>query len=277
MIRKLAAEDTDIVKKMKTGIEGDYVLRILHKLIEDDHILGYFEKGKLVGIAGMSIYENECAVLGRLRTHVEYRGRSIASKLMNHLRMEALENPNIVWTGYATEATNIAGNRLASSLSMNLEAVIVSTRISPGIVNGTNAGGPYRFEPSTKIKKKVLEIECAHLEFPFFPYSIYYPLPYVPDLTQLYLDNIELYTSKTGNFVIMREDKGASYLHLKVWNGQTLHCQEMWRIVNFIAQKEDRTIWVDLPKEQAYLFKTQSNQTIWHLYGQKRSEYYEMD
>ncbi len=271
MIRTLSTEDIELVKVMKTGVEDDYVIRILPKLIEDDHFLGYFEKGKLCGIAGMSIYENESAVLGRLRTHVDYRGRGIASKLMNQLRMEALENPSIVWTGYATEANNIPGNRLAPSISMKLEAVIVSTRISPGVVWGTNSGLPYQIEQSVKVKKKVLEIDCVNDEFPFFPHSIYYPLPYVPDLTEPYLNDIVLYKNSTGKFVIMREEKGALYLHLKVWNEQTLNCSEMWRIVNYFAHKENRTIWIDLPIKQASWLKTQSNQTIWHLYGQKRS------
>ncbi|WP_169525400.1 GNAT family N-acetyltransferase [Pseudalkalibacillus hwajinpoensis] len=271
MIRKLTAADIEEVTGMETGIEDDYVIRIFSKLIEENYMLGYFEAHTLVGIAGVTIYEGEVAVLGRLRTHKEYRGRGIASTLMNQLKKESFHSLDMDWVGYATEMNNIAGNRMARHLQMNLEAIVVSSRISPGAVEGTHDTQPYRSDFSRNSKKKYLE-ECSEKErLPFFPHSIYYPLPYVPKLTVGYLDSIEMFQNDLGSFMIMKEEKGASYLHVKVWNERTLHSKEMWQIVNAEAEREARSIWIDLPLDQANWLEAQSHQTIWHLYGKKRS------
>ncbi|MBN8207973.1 GNAT family N-acetyltransferase [Bacillus sp. NTK071] len=271
MIRKLKAADIEDVIGMETGIEDDYVIRIFSKLIEEDYMLGYFEGDTLVGIAGITIFEEEVAVLGRLRTHMNYRGRGIASTLMKQLKEEAFHSLGMQWVGYATEKHNKAGNRLARNLQMNFEATIVSSRISPNAVAGTYDTQPYRFDFSRESKNKYLEEFSQNEDLPFFPHSIYYPLPYVPTLTTSYLDTIEMYQNDLGTFMIMKEEKGASYLHVKVWNERTLHSKEMWQIVNAEAEREARSIWIDLPTYQAKSLEAQSHQTIWHLYGIKRS------
>ncbi len=270
LIRKLTAADRKDVIAMETGIEDDYVIRIFPKLIEQHDMLGYFEGPTLVGIAGMTIYEGEIAVLGRLRTHSNYRGRGIASALMNELKEEAFHSLNLNWACYATEENNIPGNRMARHLQMNLEAIVVSSRISPGTVEGTLDTQPYRSDYSRESKKKYLEEYSVNEDLDFFPHSIYYPLPYVPNLTDGYLDSIEMFQNHSGSFIIMKEEKGATYLHVKVWNERTLHSKELWQIVNAEAEKEARSIWIDLPTEQAKWLEAHSHQTIWHLYGKKK-------
>lgn len=270
MIRKLTVADRKDVRAMETGIEDDYVIRIFSKLVEEDDMLGYFEGHKLVGIAGMTIYEGELAVLGRLRTHTNYRGRGIASALMNELKEEAFHSLNMSWAGYATEKNNLAGNRLARCLQMNLEATVVSSRLSPGTVEGTLDTQPYRSDFSRECKKNYLEELSVTEDLTFFPHSIYYPLPYVPKLTSGYLDSIEMFQNDFGTFILMKEEKGATYLHVKVWNEKTLHSKEFWEIVNAEAEREARSIWIDLPTEQAKWLEAHSHQNIWHLYGKKK-------
>lgn len=270
LIRKLTAANRKDVIAMETGIEDDYVIRIFSELIKKDEMLGYFEGQSLVGIAGMTIYEGDVAVLGRLRTHSNYRGRGIASALMNQLKEKAFRSLNMNWVGYATEKNNIPGNRMARQLQMNLEAIVVSSRIIPGTVEGTIDTQSYRSDYSRESKKKYLEEYSVNEDLTFFPHSIYYPLPYVPNLTDDYLDSIEMFQNNMGSFIIMKEEKGATYLHVKVWNEKTLHSKELWQIVNAEAEKDARSIWIDLPTEQAKWLEAHSHQSIWHLYGIKK-------
>ncbi|WP_226657465.1 GNAT family N-acetyltransferase [Pseudalkalibacillus hwajinpoensis] len=276
MIRRLTSKDIPVVKEMPTGLEEDYVSRILHRLIEEETIMGYFHNEKLVGIAGMTMFEREAVVLGRLRTHVDYRNKGIASALMNTLKNEAFNHQMVTWVGYATEEYNTAGNRLAPHLEMHLEAKVVSSLVSPYVMMGQTTTEPFE-RVVTADKKTIIEKYWKKNKATFFPYSIYYPLPYLPILSPAYLNKVELFVNGSGGFMIMKEEKGASYLHLKVFNETTLYNKTMWDMVNAHASEEARTIWVDLPIQQAKWLEPYSHQTIWHLYGQKRSLQNEMD
>ena len=261
---------------MPTGIEDDYVIRIIHKLIQEEKMIGFFMKEKLVGIAGMTLFEGEATVLGRLRTHVDYRKNGIASALMNTLQNEAFDNPAVIWVGYATEDYNTGGNCLAKHLQMQLVTQIVSSRISPHSILGQTVTSPFNRVPDED-KKATIEKYWKENVPSFFPYSIYYPLPYLPSLSSPYLEQIELFVNDDGGFIMVKEEKGASYLHVKVLNETTLYSKAMWDKVNAYAIEEARTIWVDLPIQHAEWLEPFSHQTIWRLYGQKRSLQNEMD
>lgn len=276
LIRTLEYEDIPLVKEMPTGIEDDYVIRIIHKLMQEEKIVGYFKKEMLVGIAGLTIFEGEAAVLGRLRTHSDFRKKGIASELMNTLQIEAFENPAIIWVGYATEDYNTGGNCIAPHLQMQLESQIVSSRISPHTIIGQTVTRSFNIVTEEN-KKATIEKYWKESGQSFFPYSIYYPLPYLPSLSSTYLEQVELFANDTGGFMLVKEEKGASYLHVKVLNETTLYSREMWKMVNAYAIEEARTIWIDLPIQQAKWLEPYSHQTTWCLYGQKRSLYNEMD
>ena len=270
VIRKLGYLDVPQVEEMPTGIEDDYVIRIIHKLIQNENMIGFFMKEKLVGIAGMSLFEGEAAVLGRLRTHKDYRKKGIASALMNTLQTKAFENPAVIWTGYATEDYNTAGNSLAPHLQMQLESEIVSCRISPQSILGQTDTEPFN-KVNDMDKKVTIEKYWKTSVSSFFPYSIYYPLPYLPSLSSVYLKQVEVFVNDNGGFLLMKEEKGASYLHVKVLNKSTVYSKAMWKSVNAYALEEARAIWIDLPKQDAKWLEPFSHQTTWHLYGQKRS------
>lgn len=270
LIRRLTSKDIFVIKEMPTGLEEDYVKRIVERLIKEETLMGYFHNEKLVGIAGMTIFEREAVVLGRLRTHVDYRNQGIASALMNTLQKEAFHHPQISWVGYATEEYNTAGNRLAPHLHMDLEAKVVSSRVSPYVMKGQNTTEPFERVESAD-KKTTIETYWKKNEAAFFPYTIYYPLSFLPILSPAYLNQVELYVNDHGGFMIMKEEKGASYLHLKVFNEITLWNKTMWEMVNAYASEEARTIWIDLPIQQAKWLEPYSHQTVWHLYGLKRS------
>lgn len=276
LIRRLTSKDIPIIKEMPTGLKEDYVGRILQRLLEEETLLGYFYKEKLVGIAGMTIFERQAVVLGRLRTHADYRNQGIASALMKALQKEACHHRLISWVGYATEEYNTPGNRLAPHLKMKLEAKVVSSRVSPYVMIGQNKTEPFKRVVAAD-KKITIETYWKKNESDFFPYSIYYPLPFLPILSPSYLNQVELFVNGSGGFMIMKEEKGASYLHLKVFNETTLYSKELWETVNAYASEEARTIWVDLPLQQAKWLEPYSHQTVWHLYGQKRSLQNEMD
>jgi GNAT superfamily N-acetyltransferase len=268
LIRRLENNDIPLIKEMPTGIEEDYVLRIIDSLVEEENMIGFFYNEKLVGIAGMTLFEEKYAVLGRLRTHTEYRKQGIASVLMKTLQHEALKKRTVSWVGYTTEGYNKGGNCLSPHLQMQLEATLVSSRISPYTVLGENITGPFKSIDAEK--KLIINRFWKTTEQSFFPYSIYYPLPDLPSLSPAYLEKVELFVNDREGFMMVKEDKGASYLHVIVLNKTTLYSKAMWDIINDYASEEARTIWIDLPREQAKWLAPYSHQTIWHLYGQKK-------
>lgn len=269
MIRTLTHYDYEHVKGMVTNIEDDYIIRIFSHLVEQDLLVGYFINSKLVGLAGLTIFEDEVAILGRLRTHVRYRGKGIATSLMEVLIDHAYKSDRVKWVGYATEKDNLSANSLSSKLNMVTKAEIISARVSPGTVIGVDSGGPFKKIDSLPSKQRKLAANAKESQFTFFPYAIYYPLPYIPDLSDLYISNIEMYSSKAGDFFLMRDEKGASYLHLKLFDLTLLKSKAMWKIVNRIAHEEQRTIWLDLPASHEDPLND-FQKTHWHLIGRER-------
>ncbi|WP_270179041.1 GNAT family N-acetyltransferase [Alkalihalobacillus sp. CinArs1] len=270
MIRYLTYSDYGQLKGMKTNIQDDYIVRIFPRLVENDSLVGYFEDDRLVGIAGLTTFENEIGILGRLRTDVDFRGRGIASSLMKTLMESAYSSSSIKWIGYATEKSNLPANQLSKKLNMMLTSTVVSARIRAGVIRGKVDSISFNKFQNPITKRSALSNSFQDSRFSFFPYEIYYPLPYIPVLSDVYIEKIELYSSEAGDFFLSREEKGDSYLHLKLFNPTLLNSKAMWTIVNNIASEEDRRIWIDLPLEHDHLLNKTFEKTFWHLIGQGR-------
>lgn len=256
---------------MKTNIHNDYILRIFPRLVEQESLLGYFENDRLIGIAGLTVFENEIGILGRLRTDVTYRGRGIATSLMKELIQNAYMSDSMKWVGYATEMDNTPANELSKNVNMSIKSKLVSARVRPGEIAGMDDRLVFKSMTDPLMKRSELINSFEESKFSFFPYEIYYPLPYIPSLSNLYMEKLEMYSSGGGSFFLMRDEKGDSYLHVKLFNAHLLTSKPMWNIINKIANDEGRTIWIDLPKEHADLLEEPFQKTVWHLIGQGRT------
>ncbi|WP_377888809.1 GNAT family N-acetyltransferase [Alkalihalobacillus sp. R86527] len=270
MIKYLTYSDYGLLENMNTNIRNDYILRIFPRLVQQESLIGYFENDRLIGIAGLTLFENEIAILGRLRTDVSYRGKGIATTLMKALIEKAYMTQSLKWVGYATEMDNIPANQLSKRLNMTRESILVSARVGPGIIHGIEGQSRFNKRTNSRLKRSTVLKAFNENQFSFFPYEIYYPLPYIPSLSHLYIEKIELYSSEVGSFFLTREEKGDSYLHVKLFNPTLLKNKQMWNIINKIANDEGRTIWIDLPIEYEDLLGEAFQKTYWHLIGQGR-------
>ena len=89
-IKRLSSEDFD---KLKILYDTSYPDNFFDKrMLETGKYFGYFEKGRLEGIAGIHVYSEKyrVAALGNITTDINYRGKSIASKLSSVLCRDLL-------------------------------------------------------------------------------------------------------------------------------------------------------------------------------------------
>jgi predicted GNAT family acetyltransferase len=84
-IRALSIEDLDSMYELyRVAYPGNWFDTTM---LVKGHYLGYFDSGKLAGVAGTHILspEYKVATLGNITTHPDYRGRGIAFKLTSNL------------------------------------------------------------------------------------------------------------------------------------------------------------------------------------------------
>src|SRR5690625_2586525 len=106
-IRRLQIEDTHAVIHMQTNIDDDYVRQSFKDLVTGPDILyGLFADNELASIGGYSIYADQLAMLGRLRSDVRFHGHGFATELMAYIRDTAFQNPNLNWIGANTQKQN---------------------------------------------------------------------------------------------------------------------------------------------------------------------------
>ncbi|WP_171016914.1 GNAT family N-acetyltransferase [Pseudalkalibacillus caeni] len=278
-MRRLGLGDAEQFRQMETGIENDYVVRIFDKLVQEDLLYGAFYENELIGIAGITVYEIQYAILGRLRTRVHDRGKGVARKLFRFLVSQLRQNPHIKWIGYATEESNIPANSIASHLSMDCIAKIYSSKL-----NRTGSGHFASLDSDTddwqeikgcKEKKLLFKQAMEESGMNFFPYAVYYPLPAYPeDISDDYLSGCRMWARNGRFFCLMPEEKGESYFHLKYFWNDIFEQTGLWKKAIRLAEREDRVIWFDmsesmfrsLPEKQ--WFET----TAWHLIGEPLKE-----
>jgi ribosomal protein S18 acetylase RimI-like enzyme len=91
-IRQLTLSDEEIIKHFYSfSYIGNWFDK---RMLETGMYYGYFEKGELIGIAGIHIYspEYKVAAIGNVTTHPEHRGKGIATQVTYKLCTELLKN-----------------------------------------------------------------------------------------------------------------------------------------------------------------------------------------
>lgn len=277
-IRKLTAGDFEAFKKMETGIENDYVARIFSKSVNREETYGLFIEGQLVSIAAYTVFAGRYAVLGRLRTDLRFRGQGLATKLLIELCRMVDSGQEIKWVGLATELSNHPVHRIAEKLGMARLAVFCSCvaeneklekLLSEDTGDSRDWVPIYDNQKKRELLKKVTPNENP---LRIFPYECYYPLPYEDTLWgEDYLSACTFLKNGDHFVLLMPDEKGGSYLHVKYFGYDVFSQSGLWRKVITEARKTNREVWIDLPyggglpEEKADFFRS----TAWTCYGRR--------
>ncbi|MBM7551319.1 GNAT family N-acetyltransferase [Thalassobacillus pellis] len=222
-IRSLHLHDMEKLKKMDTGIENDYIIRIFKRLVSaaEHGVVGLFSDEDLVSLAGYTIFADEFAMLGRLRTDRNYSGQGYSTKVLQHIIDYSNRKANISWIGANTQIHNTPARKVIEKAGLNAGPTHFYTVLkSPEQVTGTK--GPVWEKVDTFNEKSSLLASLHFTALDAFPYECYYPLPFDQQLfTNNYLEECTFYVnSATDRFVILRNDlKGDLYSHVKyLWD-----------------------------------------------------------
>ncbi|QHT47584.1 GNAT family N-acetyltransferase [Bacillus sp. SB49] len=275
-IRRLTRNDYDVFKRMDTGIEDDYVLRIFPRLVESDseYLYGMFEDDALLSICGISLYgKGRYAMLGRLRSDRRHQGKGCSTNLLSRVIEDFQINENIRWFGGHTQINNKAARRVFSKLGFHGESVTHAVILKkPEHLKG-HTPGPVWEEVTDPSHKRSLLMQYASK---VFPYECYYPLPYDEVFfTDAYMKASSFYINKAEDrFMIIRNDvKGEAYAHVKYSWDDAFHQPGFYETVLEYWKKnsENDGCWFDfteagfqtIPNTTAFEF-----QDPWILYGQ---------
>jgi GNAT superfamily N-acetyltransferase len=102
-IRKLKISDIErIINFYKVAYPSNWFDK---RMIETGKYLGYFNAGKLTGIAGIHVYSSEyrIAALGNIATHPDFRGQKIAYKLTSALCHDLKKTVDIIGLNVKSE------------------------------------------------------------------------------------------------------------------------------------------------------------------------------
>ncbi|GEL76599.1 GNAT family N-acetyltransferase [Tenuibacillus multivorans] len=256
-IRQLRLEDHDLVKSMQTGIEDDYIVRVFERLIRNDVIYGLFNDDQLVSTAGYSLYANQYAMLGRLRSDNRYKGKGYATQLIEFI-IEQLQHENhIKWIGANTQRHNFPALRVLNKLNLpQLKALHGSTLVKPEVLNYT-PGEKWTPIETLEGKREVLS-SIEHNPDVIFPYECYYPFPSHPNLFKD--DEIkDWYFFKNPNnnrFIIINFDqKKHQYAHVVYLWDDVFTQPGLWETILDTHKEfqktygDDTYVWIDLTDE----------------------------
>lgn len=276
-IRPLTSSDQALVYAMDTGIKEDYVLRILHHLLQHERVYGALYNNKLVGIASYTLFEGHFAVLGRLRTDISFRGKGVATGLLSFIMEKLKANPAIEWIGLTTLDDNIPVHRIANTLGLNHLVTYFSYRMNDKDLSELS-------NPEMSLWKEIVHLEHKKtyikewLPDPhdnplgMFPYECYYPL--VLDhrlLTDEYITSCRMFVHevKSRFVLLMPDDKGEHYLHAKYFWKDVFLDKGLIQLLKKVAKDENRILWLDstedIHNQPIDLFF--SNRESWRLYG----------
>lgn len=277
-IRQLTDDDLQALQDMDTGIDDDYVIRVFDRISTgNNRLFGLFQDGRLASIGGYTIFAGSYAMLGRMRSDVRFRGQSLSSRLMAHVRDAALDHPGIRFVGANTQEFNLPARRVLEKIGLSRQAELFSA-IAKNVETFENGALPWRKIASAEEKMRWLELVYIR-SGRVFPFECYYPFPASPDLfSGQALEQWDFYENPNGDrIVITKHDvKKYDYLHtLYPWDDlfeqpglwETLHAP----LENIRRDSEEGAfVWMDLTRKQV---GTLSNghpfelPSPWFLYG----------
>ncbi|WP_188206638.1 GNAT family N-acetyltransferase [Alkalibacillus aidingensis] len=177
-IRPLQLDDADHLQNMQTGIEDDYVVRIFDRLIEsDEHALyGLFTEGQLVSVAGYSVFKDQYAMLGRLRSDQRFLGNGYATTLIESIVDYLQKDDQIKWIGANTQLHNFPALRVLEKLRIpKLQLLHAATLFNRELLT-TPEGETWKPLNTLEEKRKWINPLIQDSDA-IFPLEAYYPFP----------------------------------------------------------------------------------------------------
>ncbi|KMK76242.1 GNAT family N-acetyltransferase [Alkalihalobacillus pseudalcaliphilus] len=279
--RELTQNDKQLFASMDTGIDDDYVLHIYDYLVQgENRLFGLFVENKLVSLGGFSIFANEYAMLGRLRSDRSIRGKNYATTLMKQIIEEAFTSLNIQWVGGNTQEENIPARRVLKKIGLEegFKLYNATTTDISFLQNGANV-----WKEVSLLQEKKKWLEQSYLkEQLIFPYECYYPFPASEALfTEEDLQAWSFFENEDqSKFVILKNDrKGYQYVHVLYPYDNVFSEPGLWETVDYyyarqLQEQENETrVWVDLTEEQvAQLVPEHTFEwpSPWILHGKRR-------
>lgn len=283
-IRRLDVGDTHAVTHMQTNIEDDYVRQSFHDLVTGPNILyGLFADNELASIGGYSIYADQLAMLGRLRSDVRFHGHGFATELMTYIRDEAFQNPRLNWMGANTQEQNKPTRRVLEKIGFT-ENTCAYSALTHDLSHLHSGDAPWKQIHSLERKRDWLK-QTYLSEVSYFPYECYYLLPSVP---ALFSDDVitqwAFYENHTQTrFMILKPDqKGQTFLQVSYPWDDVMSQAGLWETISqsqrhLQAQHgEDIFIWMDLTDQAVHTLPEDHPFDLpspWTLYGMNRDQY----
>lgn len=280
--RQLTKDDKKLYEMMDTGIEKDYMLRLFSELTEGNNILiGLFEEETLVSLAGYTLFTDEYAMLGRLRSDRRYRKKGYGTKIVKTVLEHALKDPRIQWICGNTEEDNVAALSILNTISL---PPLVSLYAAQSSDISSLTDGQENWQ---EIKDRALQqawLEKTYLNPTFqtniFPVEAYYPFPARPSLFNIGRDHWRFFENadQTRYLITWLEEKGENYLHvIYPWSDFTEQ-EGFFDTINtlFIEAKENdqaSLIWFDLTEEEVQTLPKKHPFTLptpWVLHAETR-------
>ncbi|MGB6408859.1 MAG: GNAT family N-acetyltransferase [Planococcus donghaensis] len=282
-IRQLQLQDLHYLEKMETGIEDDYVLNIYNRISSGtSRMYGLFFDEQLVSIGGYTIFVEQYAMLGRMRSDLRYRGNNLSTQLMTHIMEQASTLPNIRWVGANTQQNNVSARRVMDKLGLTEVSTLYSAT-SPDI-SQLEMGGKVWTEV-TELSKKEAWIDRLYLQTgAVFPYECYYMFPASENLfTEADLTKWTFFENAQQDRVLItkRDYKRVYYLHV-IYPWDDISDQPgFWETVSMTQRRlstELQTpplVWIDLTPSQALSLPNDhpfDMPSPWLLYGKKKMQ-----
>ncbi|MFD2759784.1 GNAT family N-acetyltransferase [Lentibacillus juripiscarius] len=285
-IRILDKYDYPLLEAMHTGLEEDYVKRVFDRLVTgDNRLYGLFYNGRMVSMAGFSIYKERYAMLGRLRSDRRYNGNGFSTALLEYIMHEAFQLNGIEWVGANTEEHNLPARRILKKIGLTPYTAL-HTAVTKDASMLQSGARPWKRVTELSRKKEFVH---KHYVQPgaIFPYECYYPFPASEALFQEQdLKEWSFYENEAKNrFLITKPDqKKHHYLHaIYPWSDITEQ-NGLWETVEddyreFSRQTDgDTYIWMDLTKEEADSLPSNHPFDLpspWILYGTAKAAWLE--
>ncbi|WP_407272859.1 GNAT family N-acetyltransferase [Radiobacillus sp. PE A8.2] len=281
MIRELVMDDYDVVKKMETNIEDDYIHYIFPDLIqsENEFLYGLYDEQKhLLAIAGYHVFPGGNAMIGRLRSDHRYLSKGNATRLLSHIADVLRQDPTITWLGANTNEGNKAARRVLEKLGLSVMTKLHSFTVKDIDLVGGENGDVWQQVTSVADKRALLQTVQTNALGNVYPYECYNPLPLKADLfSDQHLESSVFYQNQAQDrFLVIKPDrKGNWYAHVKYfWND---HNEQpgLWETVKHFMQsratEDDMHVWIDfsqqgfenIPNLDAY-----DVSDAWILYGE---------
>ncbi|CQR46506.1 hypothetical protein BN1058_00767 [Paraliobacillus sp. PM-2] len=254
--RPLTIDDYDLVRNMQTGIQDDYVLHIFPDLIQSktQALFGWFDKNRLVSIAGYSIFPGGYAMLGRLRSDIRFRENGHATSLLAYIIDMLIHTSSVNWIGANTNIHNYRARKVLKKLHLDELTTLYSFPVKANTIIKGKEGEIWTKITSLTDKRKLIKQLKIENALHVYPFECYYPMPYSDALlTDEELAHSTFYLNPTNDrFMIIKNDqKREWFAHVKYFWNDHFEQAGFWNTINHHVNHDGLhpRPWFDFSKE----------------------------